>query len=102
MDAAQLDAGFTVEVASWRLLTRAVLVEFAEVHTFGELQACDLARVVLNFEVGLEQGDVDLFAFHGIRALGAGAVEGEVTIVRFHKFSDRVVHGNADSQARTC
>jgi hypothetical protein len=101
MDAAQLDARFTVEVASWRLLTQCVLVEFAEVHAFGKLQACDLAGVVLNFQVGLKESDVDLFPFHGIGALGAGAVEGKVTVVRFHKFPDHVDHGNADSQART-
>jgi hypothetical protein len=89
-------------VATWRLLTRAVLVEFAEVHTFGELQAGNLSRVVLNFEVGLKEGDVDLLAFHGISALGTSAVEGEVTVVRFHKFPDRVVHGNADFQSRLC
>ncbi len=57
---------------------------------------------MLYFEVGFEERDVDLLALHRTAALGTGIVEGEVAIVRFHKFPDHVVHGNADSQSQRC
>jgi hypothetical protein len=85
-----------------RLLTRARLIELAEIHAVGKLQAGDLTGVVLYFEVSLKECDMDLLPLHGIVALGTSAVEGEVTVVRFHKFPDHVVHGNADSQSHVC
>jgi len=79
---------------------RAGLIGLAEIHAIGELQAGNLPRMVLNFQVGFQQFNVDLFPLHRAVALGAGVVEGKIAIVGFHEFPDHVVHGVADSQSQ--
>jgi len=96
----ELDATFPAKVAPGSVCHPEYSVRFAEIHAVGKLQAGNLPRVVLDFKVGFEQFDIDLFPLYGTAALSTDAVEREITVVRFHKFPDHVVHGEADSQSR--
>src|SRR5512146_1195685 len=61
--------------------SRSVLV--GEIHSVGVLLARDLGGVVLDFEVGLEDLDVQDLALGGVATVGADAVEGEIAVMRF-------------------
>ena len=56
-----------------------------EIHAIGVLDAGDLIGVMLDFQVGLEDLDVHQFAFFGIAALGAAALESQVAVMCFHE-----------------
>jgi hypothetical protein len=77
-----------------------ISVGFAEVHTIGKLQACNLPCMVLDLKISFEQLNVDLFPLYRAVALCADTVECEVTVVSFDKFPDHVVHGELDSQSQ--
>lgn len=69
-----------------------MLINFGEIHAIGKLQPRDLPRVKLNFQVGAQDGDVNGFALRRALALGADAVEFQVTIMRFHEFVYDRIH----------
>jgi hypothetical protein len=65
------------------------LVAVHVIAAVGKLNACDLVRAELHFEIGLHYFDVEEFAFFRTATFGADKIEGEVTIVGF----DKAVHG---------
>ena len=54
-----------------------------EIHAVGVLLARDLGGIVLDFEVGLEDLDVQDLALGSVTTIGADAVEGEIAVMRF-------------------
>src|SRR5262245_45638868 len=72
-----------------------LLVDFGEVHAISELQAGNLARPMLHFQIGLEQFDVDHLALHGGYAFGAHAVQGEIAVMGFDELAYDRIHDSA-------
>ena len=55
------------------------------IHAIGILDAGDLVGDMLDFEVCLENLDMQQLAFFGVTAVGASTVEGEVPIMRLYE-----------------
>jgi len=72
-------------------------VGFGEIHAIGKLQTGNLAGVVLHFQVGLQNLDIDDLALCRAVALRPDIFQGEVAIMGFDEFTDTGVHGSADS-----
>jgi hypothetical protein len=79
---------------AWRL------VYVGEIHAVGELQAGYLARVELDFQVSLQDGNVDRFALCRALALGANAIQLHIAVMGFDEFVDDGVHGDCILPAR--
>jgi len=67
-------------------------VDFGEIHPVSELQPGDLARMELNFQVGLQDGNVERFALRGTRALSTDPVEFHVAVMCFYEFIYNRIH----------
>ena len=67
-------------------------VHVGEIHTVGELQAGDLPRVVLHFQISRHQRNMNRLALRGAGAFGANAVKFQISVMGLHEFVDDSVH----------
>lgn len=70
-----------------------LLVDFGKVHAVGKLQSGNLLGVELHFQVSLQYGNVQGFAFSGTGALRPDPVQFHIAVMRFYKLIYDRVHG---------
>ena len=86
-------AAFLGKLCSREIRQPGCLVDFSEIHTFRELQPGDLSCPKLNFQIRLQNGNVNRLALVGRLAFSAKAIELQIAVVGFHKFVDNRDHG---------
>ena len=70
-------------------------VDIGEIHAIHILQAGDLAGVMLDFEIGLHDGNVNDFPLFGVLAFHPDAIKFKVAVMSFHEFlDDSLIHGD--------
>ena len=65
---------------------RKASVGLGKIHAISELQTRDLGCPVLDFQIGLQNSNMDRFALSGVLAVHADAVKFEITVMGFHEF----------------
>src|SRR5438105_12868156 len=84
--------------SSWRLTTDdRRLIDVGKIHAVGVLQAGDLPRMMLHFQVGLQNLDMHGFALRRGGAVEARIFQGQVAVMRLNELADHGVHSTADS-----
>src|SRR5207237_1976252 len=78
-------------------LGRARSVGFREIHAVGILKAGNLARMVLHFQVSLQNFYIYGLALGGTLTLCSEIFQREIAIMGFDEFANAGVHGSADS-----
>lgn len=69
-----------------------LLVHFGEIHAIGELQAGNLPRVKLHFQISRHECNVNRLTLGGAGAFGANAVKFQITVMGHHEFINDSVH----------
>jgi hypothetical protein len=62
------------------------------IHAIGILDAGDLVGEMLDFEICLQNLDMQQLAFFGVTAVGASTVEGEIPIMRLYESLHQSIH----------
>ena len=68
------------------------LIHVGKIHTVGVLQAGDLPRMKLHFQISRHDRNVDRLTLGGVGAFGANAVKFDIPIMGLHEFVNDVIH----------
>ena len=74
---------------------KTVLVYFGKIHAVSVLQAGDLPRVKLDFQISRENRNVNGLALRGVGAFGANAVKFHIPVVGLHEFVNDRIHNSS-------
>lgn len=69
------------------------LIDFGKIHAVGVLQAGDLARVILDFQICGQNGDVNRFPLRRTQALSARPVQFHIAVMGEYEFVYDGIHG---------
>jgi len=71
------------------------LVHIREIHAAYKLQTRDLPGMMLHFQIGPQDSDMDGFTLGRVLAFNSDAVKLKVPVVSFNEFvDDGLIHGN--------